>query len=44
MHINRMQQKIKEADEEHSKSILQEKLDSMTELITQVCVECVLVL
>jgi len=32
----RMQQKINEADGEHSKSILQEKLDDMTDLITQV--------
>jgi magnesium-transporting ATPase (P-type) len=31
-----MQQKINEADAEHSKSILQEKLDEMTELITHV--------
>lgn len=32
----RMQMKINEADSEHSKSILQEKLDDMTDLITQV--------
>ncbi len=31
-----MQQKMDEADTEHSKSILQEKLDTMTELITKV--------
>jgi Ca2+-transporting ATPase len=32
----RMQQKINEAEAEHTKSILQEKLDDMTEFITQV--------